>query len=628
MVPNGAAAGACEVIVANGSYSDTGRQAFNVLGPAPTSEHVPMIMTPDSGFPQEQLSVTIVGNGTQFANTNNISGITVALEHNNSVVTEGTNVNLVNDSTISTPLEVSSEMQVGSYYDLVVQVNSTPEHTYIRDSAFLVVAPAPSIVSVSPSSAYDSQTVAIQITGQSTNFLSGTTPTVSFERNGTTDFSAQSVSVTSNTSINASVTLPGGTAAGAYDVIVQNTNYSDTGKSKFTALGPEPAIEIIPDSGAASTAFDVSIVGQHTNFAPTNNISEPLPMNIDLDSSGVSVYHTTADTVFSATSADAIFTIPGTLTPGEYDADIHGQTYSGSSYDYHTSFLVTPHPIIGVGNNNVPRADTVTITVNGSGVNFISGNQDVTKVQLLQEDPDTITASKVTVASNTSLSAFFTIPANATAGLYDIAITEPGTNRIVTGPRAFSIDTISLEPDSAKTGDTIGGCLSGLGTWTDSIKSMYLRRNASILRVFVENRLPECFPIGIDIPANAEPGSYDFIIVLNQGDSIVTPNAFTIEGLADVNPAEDFTQSISNLHVSPNPAQDNLTISFAVNAPTHVRLRLFDALGRTVATLCDRNLATGPQSFAWATQAMPAGGYFYELSTGEELYGGRIVVRH
>ena len=538
-VPANAPAGNYDVIVTNASYSDTGRQKFSVLGIAPTSVQSAMQMIPDSGSQQQQLSITIVGNGTHFTTTQNVSMLSVKLERNGNLYDQATSPSFVNDSTIHASLQVSQSMQIGSYYDLVVEVNNGSLHTYTRDSAFHVVAPAPSIISVSPSSAYDSQTVAVQITGQSTNFQNGPSPTVFFERNGTTYFSAQSDTVLSNTSIGASVTVPAGTAAATYDIVIQNGTYSDTGNNKFTVLGPIPTVEIIPDSGAQSTEFGVTIVGQNTNFSPTSTISQSLPMNIDLEMGGVSMYHITADTVFSTTRATAIFSLPDSLAQGMYDAEIHGSTYTGPSFDYHTSFLVTHHPIIIPGNHDAPRADTVTIGLHGSGVHFIAGTQYVKTVQLIEEDPVTITASTVTVTSDTSLSAFFTIPAQAPAGLYDIAIVEPGTNRTVIAPNAFTIDSSTAGVDN--------------------------------------------------------------------------------------NPVAG---SIHSLRVSPNPMQDNVSISFSMGAPSHVHLWLFDALGHSVATLCDRYLATGEQSFLWSATDLPSGCYFYELNTGEEVYSGQIVVRH
>ncbi|HET6399783.1 MAG TPA: hypothetical protein VFH95_00130, partial [Candidatus Kapabacteria bacterium] len=617
-IPGGTPSGSYyNIIVHNGNYSDTGINKFSSLGPAPTTAHVPMRMTPDSGYQQEQLPVTIVGSGTHFASQSNMSMMAVMFEHSGNEYAGGSYVSVVNDSTMHASIEVPNAFPVGSYYDLVVQITDSTQHTYIQDSAFLVVAPPPSIVSVNPSSAHDSQTVSIQITGQSTDFLSGTIPTVSFGQNGTTYFTGRSVIVSSNTSIGDSVTVPAGVAAGAYDVIVQNGSYSDTGKGKFTVLGPMPTVAIIPDSGAASTEFGVTIAGQYTNFAPTTNISEPLPMSIDLKANGISYYHVTADTVFSTVRADAVFSLPDTLTPGTYDAEIHGNTYTGGSYDYYTTFLVNPHPIITPDNHNLPRADVDTVNLTGSGVNFISGTQEVTTVKLVKEDPDTITASKVTVTSNTTLTAVFAIPADASPGFYDIDITEPGTGRIVTEKNEIAVEGIIVDtnvgtvtPNSGKQEETVTmhwRLMTPRNMLEDSVTGLYLQKGSTIISGSV---LTGDTTGSIQIPSDAELGLYDVGIIRRWSDNfdtIIVPNSFTVESASDVSTNPMFLGLVNGLHVSPNPTQDNLTISFMLNSPTHLRLRLFDALGRTVATLCDRNLGAGAQHFEWSARALPAG---------------------
>src|ERR1019366_5233239 len=111
-------------------------------------------------------------------------------------------------------------------------------------------------------------------------------------------------------------------------------------------------------------------------------------------------------------------------------------------------------------------------------------------------------------------------------------------------------------------------------------------------------------------------------------DTAVVKNAFTVQAAASVGDVPTLADLVENIHVSPNPAGEKVTISFSMSQPSHVHLWLYDELGRTVATLCDRMLGTGQQSFEWPAQNFPVGSYFYELNTGEEMHGGRVVVKH
>jgi predicted acyl esterase len=71
----------------------------------------------------------------------------------------------------------------------------------------------------------------------------------------------------------------------------------------------------------------------------------------------------------------------------------------------------------------------------------------------------------------------------------------------------------------------------------------------------------------------------------------------------------------------PNPFNPSTTISLSVPRESDVTLRIFDALGRTVATLIDGRLSSGNYSVAWnaavspGPQVSPASGvYFYRMA--------------
>jgi hypothetical protein len=538
-------AGTYDVIVTNSIYSDTGKALYTVLGPTPKTYYAPMTIAPDSGYPGQELSVTIVGTGTNFTPTNNVSGmgVTVLLEHLGFQYAQSSSVSVVNATTLHASMQVGSDMLVGQRYDLVVEVNDTTDLTYIQDSAFYVTQPPPSIVSVYPSSLFSAQKDTLMIQGLYTDFENGPSPTVAFQLNGATVFTAQSLNVISNFTISAIVTVPSSAPTGTYNVVAYNADFSDTGVGKFTVLGPEPVVTLIPDSGAGSTMFNVTIVGQNTDFAPTTGVSLPLTMTINLNQAGVSFFETTADTVFSNVLADALFSLPDSLPQGIYDVEISGNTYSGSSYDLHTPFLVTPSITIGIHSPPVANAgDTVTIDLTGSGVNFIyNGTQFVKTVRLVNGTSGvSLTAQSVTVTDDTTLSAVFAIPDTSyVPGNYVVEIVEPGTNRTLIGS-----------------------------------------------------------------------------------------NMFKIFAPAGVTETTSFPDIINDIHVFPNPASDVTSISFTMAAPSPVQLLIYDALGRTVATLCDRELGTGMQKFEWASDDAPDGSYFYEIIAGDDRYGGRIVVQH
>ena len=66
----------------------------------------------------------------------------------------------------------------------------------------------------------------------------------------------------------------------------------------------------------------------------------------------------------------------------------------------------------------------------------------------------------------------------------------------------------------------------------------------------------------------------------------------------------------------PNPFNPTTTISFELPEPAHVRLRIFDTLGRHVTTLADRLEVTGHHEVYFRVTSLASGSYFYRLDTG------------
>ncbi|MGC8654791.1 MAG: T9SS type A sorting domain-containing protein, partial [Candidatus Kryptoniota bacterium] len=66
----------------------------------------------------------------------------------------------------------------------------------------------------------------------------------------------------------------------------------------------------------------------------------------------------------------------------------------------------------------------------------------------------------------------------------------------------------------------------------------------------------------------------------------------------------------------PNPFNPATNISFSIPSKSFVSLKVFDALGREVATLLSEELPPGMYSQQWNAQGFPSGVYFYRLQAG------------
>jgi hypothetical protein len=66
----------------------------------------------------------------------------------------------------------------------------------------------------------------------------------------------------------------------------------------------------------------------------------------------------------------------------------------------------------------------------------------------------------------------------------------------------------------------------------------------------------------------------------------------------------------------PNPFNPSTTISFALPMKSLVTLKVFDVIGREVATIVSEDLAAGNYTRQWSANELSSGVYFYQLSAG------------
>lgn len=76
----------------------------------------------------------------------------------------------------------------------------------------------------------------------------------------------------------------------------------------------------------------------------------------------------------------------------------------------------------------------------------------------------------------------------------------------------------------------------------------------------------------------------------------------------------------------PNPFNPTTTLSFTIPHSSSTVLKIFDVLGRQVATLMDDILEPGKHSVAWDAGAHSSGVYFYQLTAWSHQKTGRIVL--
>lgn len=76
----------------------------------------------------------------------------------------------------------------------------------------------------------------------------------------------------------------------------------------------------------------------------------------------------------------------------------------------------------------------------------------------------------------------------------------------------------------------------------------------------------------------------------------------------------------------PNPFTGSTTLTFTLAEPQHVRLGVFDVLGRRVATLAEGRLRAGEHTAEWRAEALPPGLYMARLMTPSGAFMQRLTL--
>jgi hypothetical protein len=76
----------------------------------------------------------------------------------------------------------------------------------------------------------------------------------------------------------------------------------------------------------------------------------------------------------------------------------------------------------------------------------------------------------------------------------------------------------------------------------------------------------------------------------------------------------------------PNPFNPETTISFQLSSRNDVDLRIYDALGRIVATLVNKMMDPGRHEVLWDATMAPSGVYFYTLRSGSFSQTKKLIL--
>lgn len=135
----------------------------------------------------------------------------------------------------------------------------------------------------------------------------------------------------------------------------------------------------------------------------------------------------------------------------------------------------------------------------------------------------------------------------------------------------------------------------------------------------------------LDPDSNTSGGGFGNAVAVNEGAAVLGAwedaaiGAVYVYDVSSVltsrEPVLVTPETFSELLVYPNPFVDQLSVSFELKSPAHVRINIYDTLGREVGQFFDRVLGQGmhqlrlPNLFA-SSGHIPKGGFFLKIEAG------------
>jgi hypothetical protein len=225
--------------------------AFNLL--AGTNPPKLVSVSPNSAAQGETLTVSITGQRTHFQQASNV----IKLVQGATSITPISST-FINDTLITADFTFSNSHPIGLY---AINVNN-----YSLPSAFTLNS---KLVSISPTSAVQGDTVMITITGANTNFTTAA-DSVWLKNIYGGKFCPTSITVVNNTILKAKFIFKNFPLIGLYSVFIKNNiDGSNEIKNAFTlnSGANSPTItKVTPNTGWLGQSVTINIYGKHTHF--------------------------------------------------------------------------------------------------------------------------------------------------------------------------------------------------------------------------------------------------------------------------------------------------------------------------------------------------------------------------
>jgi hypothetical protein len=505
-VPASAPIGIQNVQVATGGEITGLNNAFTITGATPALVSV----APSSGIQgQQNENVVITGNAFTTFTTGSLSADFTGEIAVNSVTATAPNSVTVN-------ISISQNAVVGSITARLISGTTNFPFT------FTVTPSAASITSVSPNCAPQGGQLTLNILGNLTNWVQGTT-TASFYPESVPVPSVDEITINSPTSAALAIAVPTTTPVGTYPF------YMATGgqivSSSICVYASTPTLTMSPANGLLPTApavnsFTVNFFGQFTHWA-----ANTLPV---ISGEGVTLSNFNVTSPVSATGTITIIAgVNG--TPTATGARLVTFTTGGEIVTTYFNVTSTPVGIVFVSPDDAPPSTTnLNVSIVGLNTHF---NQATTVVQFGPQ----ITVNSVTVTDSTHLTAnistsylLSSVLTPTPSGWQNIFV-NTGAEQVMAG---FLVDyptlpsIVSVSPSSGAQGATLSGVVitGNLTNWVEGTTEAILGAGVTVSELTITS--PTTATATIAISPTAPVGGNS--VVMYTGSQVISGSSFSV----------------------------------------------------------------------------------------------------
>lgn len=355
-------------------------------------------IVPNQAEQGDTFQATITGSNTDF---NGSPDVSMSYSNNGFEVINATSVVVVNATTLQAQFTIPVDASAGLWDVHVDDLD--------LDDSFTVLEAVPAIQFMEPNFAHQGDAFNGTIFGENTNWSGTPVVTLSHVNNPAIIITATNVTVVNATELTADFSIPGDVQTGNYNVNVDALTQSN-GFTVLAALQPV-LTEIVPDNGAQGSMVTTTINAENTNFGE----SDPA-VSLSLHSNPAETITASSVTVVDNNTLQASFDLPFDATPGLWDLNVDELVLINSF----TIIEVVP-ALESITPESAVQGDVVTTTIKAVNSHFTL-TEPVIQLLYSGNPQEVIQTTSINVINDVTVEAVFTIPSNATTGLWDLTV--------------------------------------------------------------------------------------------------------------------------------------------------------------------------------------------------------------